>query len=42
MYSQKTTANNTLKVNTANWAGGMYFVEITQGKNRKLVKVVKL
>ena len=38
---QKTTANSTLKVKAENWKSGMYFVEVIQGNNRKVVKLVK-
>ena len=42
MYIQKTTANSTLKLHTQNWTSGVYFVEITQGVQRKVLTVVKL
>ena len=39
---QKTTANNTLQVNAAGWTSGVYFVEVVQGDQRKVIKLVKL
>ena len=42
MYNQKLTANRTLKLHTENWSCGVYFVEITQGVQRKVLTVVEL
>jgi len=40
--SQKTTANSTLKIDAVKWKAGVYFVEVIQGGQRKVVKLVKL
>jgi hypothetical protein len=37
----KAGANSTLRINTDKWAGGVYFAEITQGDQRKIVKMIK-
>jgi hypothetical protein len=42
MYVQKTAANNKQKINTATWMTGIYLVEVIQGKERKVIKLVKL
>jgi hypothetical protein len=42
MYKQKTAANNKLKINTDTWMSGVYLVEVIQGEQRKIVKLVKL
>ena len=39
---EKTAANSTLKIQTEKWKSGMYFIEATQGGQRKVVKLVKL
>jgi hypothetical protein len=42
MYVQKTAANNKLKINTDTWMSGIYLVEVIQGEQRKVIKLVKL
>ena len=42
MYLQKTAVNNKQKINTANWMSGIYLVEVIQGRERKVIKLVKL
>ena len=37
----KTGANSILKIGAEQWKSGMYFVEVTQGGQRKVVKLVK-
>ena len=39
---QKITANSTIKIDAAHWRTGVYFVEAVQGKQRKIVRLVKL
>ena len=38
---QKTRANSTQKINAENWTAGIYFVEVVQGGQRKIVKLIK-
>ncbi len=38
---QKTRANSTQKINSENWTAGIYFVEVVQGGQRKIVKLIK-
>ena len=38
---QKTRANSTQKINSESWTAGIYFVEVVQGTQRKIVKLVK-
>jgi Secretion system C-terminal sorting domain len=42
MYVQKTVTNNKQKINTDNWMSGIYLVEVIQGNERKVIKLVKL
>jgi len=37
----KTGINSTLKLGSENWAAGTYYAEVTQGSQRKVVKLVK-
>ena len=37
----KTGINSSLKVGDTRWANGMYFAEVTQGGQRKVVKLIK-
>ena len=39
---QKTAANSTLKISADKWSGGMYFVEVIQGKQRKVVRLIRM
>ena len=39
---QKTAPNSTLKLPAEKWFAGMYFIEVTQGSQRKVTKLVKL
>ncbi len=39
---QKTAANSTLKIGTERWRAGVYFVEVMQGGQRKVVKLIKV
>jgi hypothetical protein len=38
---QKTAANSTLKIDAATWASGIYFAEVMQNGQRKVVKLIK-
>ena len=42
MYRQKIVANSKFKINTDTWISGIYLVEVMQGKNRTIIKLVKL
>jgi hypothetical protein len=39
---QKTAANSILKIDADKLASGMYFVEVTQGNQRKVIKLIRL
>jgi hypothetical protein len=38
---QKTAANSSVKIKAEKWRSGVYFVEVIQGDQRKVVKLVK-
>lgn len=38
---QKAAVNSILKVQSGGWKSGLYFVEVTQGSQRKVVRVIK-
>ena len=42
MYVQKAVVNNKQKINTANWTSGIYLVEVIQGTERKVIRLVKM
>jgi SdrD B-like domain/Secretion system C-terminal sorting domain len=42
VHVRKAAANNKLKINTEKWTSGIYFVEVTQGKQRRVVRLIKL
>ena len=33
--------NSTIKVGSVQWTNGIYFAEITQGNQRKVIKLIK-
>jgi hypothetical protein len=37
----KTSPNSTMKIAAEKWTSGMYLVEVTQGTERKIVKLIK-
>ena len=37
----KPSANSNLRIPTGEWMSGVYFVEVTQGKNRRIIKFLK-
>ena len=42
LLQKKTGANGNLKIGTETWKSGVYFVEVIQGGQRKVIKLVKL
>ncbi len=41
VFMQKSVTGNSVRVNTSSWRTGMYYVEVLQGKQRKVMKLIK-
>ncbi|MEI2748943.1 MAG: SdrD B-like domain-containing protein [Ferruginibacter sp.] len=41
MVAQKATSGQTSRINTTGWKAGMYFVQVIQGNQHKVIKVIK-
>ncbi|MBC7934822.1 MAG: T9SS type A sorting domain-containing protein [Rhizobacter sp.] len=42
MSAAQTSANSTIKVGDVKWSTGVYFADITQGNERRVVRLVKI